>query len=290
MIFYSTSDVLPTSLVGPIIKELALEELASSVIIPDHFSIMPCDMTLFIFALLNIGFNVANRDCARYFKPNNYIQNLPSLSLGYISELPIPSMKLPTIKPSKVMKTKVIDVVTKFVYRNPVCVKMSGKKTLCEKVNSKTNLEYTVTKEYFVENQDKNNREDFKSSPTIVEESRFEPFDENELGYIESSEHSRQFVEQMKTPVLSKSDINELLIEDRLDQLETILPYYTRKRVYETSTITITKVRNDNRVTATLLAKNCIPHGYPLCPPKIKKRKSKVAHWINETRDAKVKK
>ena len=101
----------------------------------------------------------------------------------------------------------------------------------------------------------------------------------------ESSEDtSRSFQVQAKqrTPPLTHKKIEDMLIEDRLEQLETILPDYTRRRIYETSTITITKVVSNKRSMATLLVQNCVPQGYEVCPRKIisvkkKKRKSKVA-------------
>ena len=61
-----------------------------------------------------------------------------------------------------------------------------------------------------------------------------------------------------------------MLIEDRLDQLETILPDYTRRRAYETKTIYVTKTISNRRSMATLVVKNCVPLGYEICPKKSK--------------------
>lgn len=75
-----------------------------------------------------------------------------------------------------------------------------------------------------------------------------------------------------------------MLIEDRLNQLETILPHYTRRRVFETSTITVTKVISNERSMATLIVKNCIPYGFDLCESKNRQvRRSKVAKLSNST-------
>lgn len=68
-----------------------------------------------------------------------------------------------------------------------------------------------------------------------------------------------------------------MLIEDRLDQLETILPNYHRRRTYETSTIYVTKTIINRRNMATLVVKNCIPIGYDVCGTKNKHRRSKLA-------------
>lgn len=107
--------------------------------------------------------------------------------------------------------------------------------------------------------------------------------------HIQSSETPKSFTKNLKkTPNLSRDKIQEMLIEDRLDQLETILPHYTRRRIYETSTITVTKVLSNKRSMATLLVKNCIPYGYDLCESKSmsrQKRKSKVAKFSNNTAD-----
>lgn len=103
--------------------------------------------------------------------------------------------------------------------------------------------------------------------------------------HVQSSETPRPFTKNLKkTPQLSKQKIHELLIEDRLNQLETILPHYTRRRVYETSTITVTKVVSNRRSMATLIVKNCIPYGFDLCESKNgKARKSKVTRISNKT-------
>lgn len=58
--------------------------------------------------------------------------------------------------------------------------------------------------------------------------------------------------------------------------------------MYETSTITVTKVVNNGRNMATLIVKNCIPYGYDLCESKSKNsqaRRSKVARLSNKTNE-----
>lgn len=218
-------------------------------------------LSLFIPATLisNVPAN-SYRDCGKFFNPHNYMDQLPSLNLPYVSSVNY----MPPIKPSPVLKTKVINVITKYVYQNPICVKISGKKSPCKSLNENNNMEFLVTKEYFVKDR----------------KTRRLPISQDDLDVVvEGSEEPRPFgaATQSKTPGLSSEQVKDMLIEDRLDQLETILPHYTRKRVYETSTITVTKVRSNNRATATLLVKNCVPQGYELCPPKARRRKSKVA-------------
>ncbi|KAJ3662833.1 hypothetical protein Zmor_007158 [Zophobas morio] len=223
--------------------------------------VLLCVVTLFT---INVQSNIY-RDCNKLFNPVNYMNQLPSLSLPYLSSIPI--------KPSPVLTTKVINVVTKYVYKNPVCVKISGKKSMCKSLNSQaSSLDNLVTKELFVK--------DRKFRQTV-------PLQQIEDGlglYLQGSEEPRPFMKQSKTPTLSSDEIKDMLIEDRLDQLETILPQYTRRRVYQTTTVTVTKVKSNNRATATLLVKNCIPQGYDVCPPKTKQRRSsKIAKVTNKT-------
>ncbi|KAK9879569.1 hypothetical protein WA026_006637 [Henosepilachna vigintioctopunctata] len=215
------------------------------------------------------------RDSRRHSNINSFMANLPSLSLGYISELAIPSMKLPpSINPSKILGTKVIKIVTTYVYQNPVCMKISGKKPLCRKENSNqtTNLKYQNSIDEL--NLDHND-------PTVINDKNYKSSTKNDLGiYVEGSEYTGLGSHHYNTPELSS--INELLIEDRLNDLEVILPHYKRRRIYETSTLTVTRVKHDNKITATLLVKNCVPQGYPLCPTKPKKRKSKMEEWTQK--------
>lgn len=65
----------------------------------------------------------------------------------------------PAIEPSPVVKTKAINIVTKYIYKNPVCVKFSKGKNMCKKNGGpgkvKGNYEQLVTKEYFVKDRKK---------------------------------------------------------------------------------------------------------------------------------------
>lgn len=225
-------------------------------------------------ALLGLGLVHGSmyQECLKMFHPNNYMSQLPTLSLPYVNSVPIPNAAA-AIKPSPVVTTKVINIVTKYIYKNPVCIRYT-KKNACatsaaQKLKNK--MEYLVTKELFVRDNKKERKSD----------------DAEEFGlFVEGSEDPRPFSkENGKTPRLSSEDVKEMLIEDRLDQLETVLPHYTRRRVYQTTTITVTKVRSNNRATATLLAKNCIPQGFEVCPPPVKKRKSKVARFTNSSEE-----
>ncbi|KAG5895139.1 hypothetical protein JTB14_008573 [Gonioctena quinquepunctata] len=235
------------------------------------------------------------QECAKLYNPNNYMSHLPSLNLPYLGDVPIPN-NVPLINPSPVAKTKAIKVVTKYVYKNPVCVKYTKKRGMCKRddsVNYKGDAEQLVTKEYFVRDRkndvvEGNNRhrryfgEDTQSGNEFVSESyqkENEDYaeDTNELSIKGSESPIPPYKETRKTPILTKKKLEDMLIEDRLDQLETILPHYTRRRIYQTSTITVTKVLSNRRATATMLVKNCIPYGYDVCEPKSRNRKSKVA-------------
>lgn len=234
---------------------------------------------LLVFFTVNVNYFVhasMYQECIKFFHPNNYMNQLPSLSLPYVSNLPIPNIAN-NIKPSPVGTTKVINVVTRYIYKNPVCIKYTKKNACASAQKIKNKMEYLVTKEYFV--RDKESRKNIEFEPT----NRF-----NELDlYVEGSEEPRPFSKaSTKTPTLTSNEIKDMLIEDRLDQLETVLPHYTRRRVYQTSTITVTKVRSNNRATATLLVKNCMPQGFDLCPSSPKKRKSKVAQFTNSSNES----
>lgn len=214
------------------------------------------------------------------FDPQNYLQKLPSLSLPYVSSLSIPHIGN-MIKPSPVVATKVVNVVTKYVTTNPVCIKVTSSKPLCKPKKGNPNLNFLITKEYFV--KDRSNREgishrEHRKMDNIQVNEKNETSN-NRSFELEASELQRSFMSNTKTPELSNEKVQELLIEDRLDQLEQILPHYTRRRKYETSTVTITKTRVDNSVKATLLVKNCVPVGYSFCPPK--RRRSKITDVNN---------
>ncbi|CAH0547296.1 unnamed protein product [Brassicogethes aeneus] len=251
-------------------------------------------LLLLCFAALAVNTLQSNpyQECAKLFNPNNYIDRLPSLSLPFISNIAIPPVNVPDIKPSKVKTTKVISLVTKYVYRNPVCVKYTSKKS-CKpmeaKENTKNNMDYLVTKEYFVNDLKSKylNQNIQRQHKTLQDYQQLRENNFNDIDmYVASSEESKTFGKaHSTTPKLTQEEINDMLIEDRLDQLETILPQYTRKRVYQTSTITVTKVKSNQRATATLLVKNCMPQGYEVCPSKNKRRKSKVAEYSDNSEE-----
>lgn len=231
--------------------------------------------TYLLFVVISLGHANVFHECSRLFNPQNYLHQLPSLSLPYVDSVPIPSQIVPLIKPSPVITTKVISIVTKYVARNPMCVKVTGNKPKCRsKGHSKNGFEYLVTKEYFVKDP-----EDYEQRNLAHDDDE----EEDEEPEVEASENARAFIRVTPTPILNPS-IRHILIEDRLDHLQEILPYYTRRKTYETSTITVTKVRNVHKVTATLVVKNCVPAGVDVCPPnKKKRRKSKVGNFSNIT-------
>ncbi|XP_023027831.2 uncharacterized protein [Leptinotarsa decemlineata] len=263
--------------------------------------------TLVIVTLITV--NAANiyQECARLYNPNNYMVHLPSLSLPYLGDVPIPN-NMPAISPSPVVKTKAIKVVTKYIYKNPVCVKYTKKKGMCKQdngVKQKDNFEQLVTKEYFVRDRKHdfvggNNRHrrgnweegrekgtglsdnnSYRKVRQLDEDIDYEG-DSNDLFVKASESQIPSSKETKKTPTLSADKVEEMLIEDRLDQLETILPHYTRRRVFQTSTITVTKVLSNRKATATMLVKNCIPYGYAFCEPIARSRKSKVAETADD--------
>ncbi|KAJ8968645.1 hypothetical protein NQ317_015723 [Molorchus minor] len=220
-------------------------------------------MPLVIAFLTFVAVSRANlyEECGKLFNPYNYLDQLPPLHLPYVGNVPIP-FNVPNIRPSPPLKTKVVNVVTKYVYKNPVCVVYSKRKNTCKSDDKKhkNNLERLVTKEYFVKDREKKlgeddgsrggedqrrNLEEIRNHQSQDVDNYDEYYEEDEEEgvdfYVQSSEDQRQFTKNDKrTPHLTKKQIYDMLIEDRLDQLETILPHYTRRRVFETSTITVT--------------------------------------------------
>ncbi|XP_018566727.1 uncharacterized protein LOC108907491 [Anoplophora glabripennis] len=252
---------------------------------------------LVILAFATVRANLYE-ECAKLYSPNNYLNYLPNLHLPYLGNVPLPANP-PKVTPSPVVTTKAVSIVTKYVYKNPVCVKFSKRQNSCKQDNGvkhKGNVEQLVTKEYFVRDREfggkreqdyiRRNEDEFRlqrHQDLDYYEEEEEDSDYRDINhFVQPSEEPRPSTKGLRqTPYLSNKQIHELLIEDRLDQLETILPHYTRRRTFETSTVTVTKVLSNKRSMATLIVKNCIPQGYELCSPKRKKRKSKVARFSN---------
>ncbi|VEN48387.1 unnamed protein product [Callosobruchus maculatus] len=197
----------------------------------------------------------------------------------------------------------------KYVYKNPVCIKATKKKTcaMATAVKHKSGEDEIVTKEYLVEDKeqsqrngkqaDLNDEDDESVWSSNLLEAHYDPYEPYEDIQETRDETFNDFLapsevplyssrKNTKTPNLSGKKVYDMLIEDRLDQLETILPHYVRRRVYQTSTITMTKVLNNRRSMATLVVKNCIPPGYQFCVTKNKKRKSKVAQFTNNSNES----
>nr|CAH7758213.1 unnamed protein product [Callosobruchus chinensis] len=248
------------------------------------------------------------QECAKLYRPDRYLTQLPSLRLPYVGHMEIP-INTGTIKPTPAMQTRAVTIVTKYVYKNPVCIKATKKKTcaMATAIKHKSGEDEIVTKEYFVEDKEQNqrngkhvnlNKEDDESVWTSnLLETHYDPYDPYEEIQETRDETFNDFLapsevplyssrKNTKTPNLSGKKVYDMLIEDRLDQLETILPHYVRRRVYQTSTITMTKVLNNRRSMATLVVKNCIPPGYQFCVTKNKKRKSKVAQFTNNSNES----
>lgn len=236
-----------------------------------------------VFVLVTVVRSYPNfyRDCRYNFNPQNYMESLPSLALPFRNDVVPPNVAL--IRPSKVA-TKVLSVVTKYVTRSPVCVKINGRKPPCatRRTSTKNNSGHLVTKEYYVRARQSlpNSNEDHHHHRTKPEDA-VDASAINEV-LVEPSESPRIGATSTETPLLSHASLKEVWIEDRLDHLEQVLPGYTRRRVFETSTITITKTRSDNRDTATLIVKNCVPYGVEICPRKEKKRTGAKQKVIDE--------
>lgn len=218
-------------------------------------------------------------DCSKLFNPQHYLAQLPSLSLPYVSSLPIPSQVMP-IRPSPVVTTKVVSVVTKYMNKSPVCIRYSGEKPLCKAIGNGNANPYShlITKGQFVNGGLYGPH--YGNVVTHNRRSEDVTIDKQNIVYLEPSGESQRSYDDaaLPTPGLN-SGLKDVLIDDRLKHLEEILPYYTRKRRYETSTITVTKVVNSGEPMATLVVKNCIPQGMEICPKKSKKRKTKVASY-----------
>lgn len=90
----------------------------------------------------------------------------------------------------------------------------------------------------------------------------------NQVVQVQSSEERYPSVDSKTTPNIKEA----ILIEDRLDHLEKVLPHYSRKKAYKTSTLTVTKTKFRNGPTATLLVHNCVPEGVEICPSGVQNK------------------
>lgn len=95
--------------------------------------------------------------CAKFYdERRNYLHQLPDFQLPYWGDVAIPYNVPEVIDASPTVPTKVVNLVTKYVYTNPVCVKATKKKTFCKKhegnlQKGNADIEKLVTKEYFVD-------------------------------------------------------------------------------------------------------------------------------------------
>lgn len=222
-------------------------------------------------------------DCSKLFNPQRYLNQLPSMGLPYVSNLAIPSNVASHIRPTQVVTTKVVSVFTKYVHKSPVCIRYSGEKPLCKAIgNGNANpYEHLITKgEYFLNGGLYGPH--YGNIVTYNKRSEGAASDKQDF-YIEPAEAETPREDRTRpTPNLDNQQLlRDILIDDRLGHLEEVLPYYSRRKTYETSTITVTKVLNSGEPMATLVVKNCIPQGIEICPKKNKKRKSKVGSHEN---------
>lgn len=91
-------------------------------------------------------------------------------------QIGVPGLKIqnnPAIQPSPAYKTKAIHFVTKYVYKNPVCVKFSKGKNMCKKDSKgqfKEGYDKLVTKEYFVKNRVIDDRDNQRTRRLLEED------------------------------------------------------------------------------------------------------------------------
>ncbi|KAL1517479.1 hypothetical protein ABEB36_001241 [Hypothenemus hampei] len=243
-------------------------------------------MWFLLFLVVPASGNDLIQECAKYYRPSNYMDVLSKFNLPYLGHVTLPNNQQQYLKnrpqtdisPSPVLTTKVLAVKTKYVYKSPFCVKYTKKQQLCQSENAGK----IVTKHNFSKKQVEERiegvldvLEDEKKEEIEEEPDRFSlkiSFDKLEPS--EFTDESRAFGSKLHTPSMTSHKVQELLIEDRLDQLETILPEYRRRRTYETSTIYVTKTLTDKRAMATLVVKNCVPLGYDVCPKKTSNRRT----------------
>lgn len=269
-------------------------------------------LVLAVFYSVSVQGNHLLQECAKFYRPKNYI-DVMAQSMPYIDQLLIPDnlkkmdiddyrSKINNIQPTPVVTTKVLQVKTKYVYVNPVCVKYSSKQKLCKHENRMAgNINKLITKEYFLKGQVEQrvesaidvNSEEFSPKPDRFSlkvsfdriGKQLDPSNaiQPDIGILEPSELAEKYRAfdsgaKHQTPSMTPQKVHEMLIEDRLDQLETILPNYHRKRTFETSTMYVTKTLRNKRSMATLVVKNCIPVGFDICGKKRKSRRtSKIA-------------
>ncbi|ENN75142.1 hypothetical protein D910_10224 [Dendroctonus ponderosae] len=269
-------------------------------------------LVLAVFYSVLVQGNNLLEECAKFYRPKNYI-DVMSQSMPYMDQLLIPDnlkkvdidgyrSKINSIQPTPVVTTRVLQVKTKYVYVNPVCVKYSSKQKLCKHENRMAgNINKLITKEYFLKGQVEQRVEsaiDVNSEEYSPKPDKFSlkvSFDRigkqlnpltaihPDIGLLEPSESEEEYRSfgsgaNRHTPSMTAKKVQEMLIEDRLDQLETILPNYHRKRIFETSTMYVTKTLRNKRSMATLVVKNCIPVGFDICGKKRKSRRtSKIA-------------
>ncbi|KAH1002245.1 hypothetical protein HUJ04_008350 [Dendroctonus ponderosae] len=256
-------------------------------------------LVLAVFYSVLVQGNNLLEECAKFYRPKNYI-DVMSQSMPYMDQLLIPDnlkkvdidgyrSKINSIQPTPVVTTRVLQVKTKYVYVNPVCVKYSSKQKLCKHENRMAgNINKLITKEYFLKGQVEQRVEsaiDVNSEEYSPKPDKFSlkvSFDRigkqlnpltaihPDIGLLEPSESEEEYRSfgsgaNRHTPSMTAKKVQEMLIEDRLDQLETILPNYHRKRIFETSTMYVTKTLRNKRSMATLVVKNCIPVGFDIC-------------------------
>lgn len=129
------------------------------------------------------------QECAKYYRPKNYLELLPNINMPYVDQLPVPNNvpnlrnkeylnKIQNIVPSPAMTTKVLTVKTKYIYKNPVCVKYSKKQKLCKPEDGqiREHVDKLITKDYFVQNNIEERVDgvvDVISDENYVDEDRF---------------------------------------------------------------------------------------------------------------------
>lgn len=127
--------------------------------------------------LTGVGVNVEELTGPEASSEFNQLANPGNLMVP--GQIGVPGLKIPNnpaIQPSPTYKTKAIQFVTKYVYKNPVCVKFSKGKNMCKKDTKgqfKEGLDTLITKEYFVNDRGSDDRNNQKTR-RILDEGLFD--------------------------------------------------------------------------------------------------------------------
>lgn len=206
--------------------------------------------------------------------------NFPALTLPQLPQFP----QFPQKKPQpKVTKTVYVEI-TKRVTQNPICVTAYGNQPPCAKFGLHNQQPQNVNHGHYPksESEDLHNfetEEELFIEPTAVarmpESTALWNVEDMIEDYMEPSDSREgKYLEFRRTPIVSTPlesidtdpNVNDDMQYPRLiDQFMGL-----GKKQTVTKTLFVTKVQRivDNRVTATLVAENCLPTDrFAMCPP-----------------------